>query len=74
MQWVIDQEVQRIVEDARAKATELLPGHRQQLDSLAKALLKGETLGAPDAYAAASVPLEGAGPTEGSLTGAARPA
>ncbi len=73
MQWLIDQEVQRIVEDAHARATELLSSHRQQLDSLASALLKGETLSAPDAYAAASVPLRGAGPTEGSLTGAGRP-
>jgi cell division protease FtsH len=63
-QFLIDQEVQRIVDDAHSKATELLSGHRQQLDSLAKALLKSETLDAPEAYAAASVPLKGADPQE----------
>ena len=60
-QWAIDQEVQRLVEGAHTEVTQLLAGHRQQLDSLAKALLKAETLDAPTAYAAAGVPLQGMG-------------
>ncbi len=59
-QWLIDQEVQRLVEEAHAAVTELLTTHRGQLDSLAHALLKAETLDAADAYAAASVPMRAA--------------
>ena len=55
-QWLIDEEVRRIVDDAHAEVTQLLTEHRDQLDSLAHALLKAETLDAPDAYAAAGVP------------------
>jgi cell division protease FtsH len=54
-QWLIDEEVRRIVEDAHAEVTEVLTEHREQLDSLAHALLEAETLDAPDAYAAAGV-------------------
>jgi cell division protease FtsH len=60
-QWTIDQEVQRLVEEAQTDVTQLLSGHRQQLDSLASALLKAETLDAPAAHAAAGVPLQGMG-------------
>jgi cell division protease FtsH len=56
-QWLIDQEVQRMVEDAHADVTKLLTGHRGQLDSLAHALLLAETLDAAAAYAAAGVKL-----------------
>jgi cell division protease FtsH len=59
-QWLIDQEVQRMVEDAHAEVTELLKSHRDQLESLAQALLKAETLDAAEAYAAAGVPMRGA--------------
>jgi cell division protease FtsH len=54
-QWLIDEEVQRIVDDAHAEVTELLTEHREQLDTLTHALLQAETLDAPDAYAAAGV-------------------
>jgi cell division protease FtsH len=63
-QWLVDEEVQRIVEDAHEEVTRLLAEHREQLDALAQALLAAETLDAPDAYAAASVsmrPVEVAG-------------
>jgi cell division protease FtsH len=63
-QWLVDEEVQRIVEDAHEEVTRLLAEHREQLDALAHALLAAETLDAPDAYAAASVsmrPVEVAG-------------
>jgi cell division protease FtsH len=54
-QWLIDEEVQRIVEDAQADVTQLLTEHRDQLNNLTHALLDAETLDAPDAYAAAGV-------------------
>jgi cell division protease FtsH len=56
-QSLIDEEVHRIVEEAHAEVTQLLTEHRDQLDSLAHALLEAETLDAPGAYAAAGVPM-----------------
>src|SRR2546430_4141808 len=53
-QWLIDQEVQRLVEDLHREVTELLASHRRQLESLTQALLVAETLDAPAAQAAAS--------------------
>jgi cell division protease FtsH len=56
-QRIIDEEVRRLVESAHEEVTHLLIEHRDQLDSLAQALLKAETLDAKDAYAAAGVPM-----------------
>jgi cell division protease FtsH len=56
-EWLIDQEVQKLVEDLHTETTELLTTHRNQLESLAHALLAAETLDAPAAYAAAGVPM-----------------
>ncbi|HWW90252.1 MAG TPA: ATP-dependent zinc metalloprotease FtsH [Solirubrobacteraceae bacterium] len=55
-QQLIDEEVRRLVENAHEEVTRLLVDHRDQLESLAQALLKSETLDAKDAYAAAGVP------------------
>jgi len=55
-QRLVDDEVHRIVQDAHGEVTRLLTEHREQLDSLAQALLGAETLDALDAYAAAGVP------------------
>jgi cell division protease FtsH len=55
-QRLVDEEVRRLVEDAHKEVTQLLGHHRDQLESLAQALLKAETLDAIDAYAAAGVP------------------
>jgi cell division protease FtsH len=60
-QWLIDEEVRRIVDDAHAEVTHLLSEHREQLESLTRALLATETLDAADAYAAAGVRMR---PTE----------
>ncbi len=60
MQWLVDEEVRRIVDDAHEEVTHLLADHRNQLESLAQALVKAETLDAADAYAAAGVPLHAA--------------
>ncbi len=57
LQWLIDQEVQRMVEEAHTAVTDLLRGHRGQLDSLAHALLLAETLDGAAAYAAAGVKI-----------------
>jgi cell division protease FtsH len=59
-QYLIDEEVRRIVDEGHAEVTQLISDHRDQLDSLAHALLKAETLDAPDAYAAAGVPMRAA--------------
>ena len=55
-QWVVDQEVHRLIEEAHAEVTTLLSAHRDQLEGLTRALLQAETLDAGDAYAAAGVP------------------
>ena len=60
-QWVIDQEVERLVGSAHAQVTELLSDHRSELERLSQALLKAETLTAADAYAAAGVPMRPSG-------------
>jgi cell division protease FtsH len=54
---LIDEEVRRLVEGAHEEVTRLLSEHREQLESLAQALLRSETLDALDAYAAAGVPV-----------------
>ncbi len=54
-QWLVDEEVRHLVEDAHAEVTQLLSAHRDQLDSLTQALLDAETLDAPEAYGAAGV-------------------
>jgi cell division protease FtsH len=56
----IDEEVRRIVDECHDTVTKLLNEHRDQLDNLAHALLKAETLDAPDAYAAAGVQMRSA--------------
>jgi cell division protease FtsH len=56
-QRLIDEEVHKLVEAAHHDVTQLLEEHRDQLESLAQALLKAETLDAPAAYAAAGVPM-----------------
>ncbi|HEV2981572.1 MAG TPA: ATP-dependent zinc metalloprotease FtsH, partial [Solirubrobacteraceae bacterium] len=63
-QRLVDEEVRRVVESAHDEVTHLLTDHRAQLESLAQALLKTETLDAPEAYAAAGVPLAEQQPAE----------
>ncbi len=76
LQWLIDQEVQRMVEEAHTAVTDLLRSHRGQLDSLAHALLLAETLDAAAAYAAAGVKMPPPRPEiepESSANGDAKP-
>ena len=54
-QRLIDQEVQRIVEESHQAVTSLLTEHREKLESLVAALLEQETLDQDAAYAAARV-------------------
>jgi cell division protease FtsH len=56
-QWLIDEEVRRLIDQAHVEVTQLLSDHRDQLESLARALLEAETLDAADAYAAAGTPM-----------------
>jgi cell division protease FtsH len=60
-QWLVDEEVHQLVDQAHAEVTQLLTEHRDQLDNLAHTLLDAETLDAPAAYAAAGIPMR---PTE----------
>jgi cell division protease FtsH len=62
--WLVDQDVHRVVDAAHAEVTRLLTDHRDALESLARALLEAETLDAPDAYAAAGLPLRGGEPAK----------
>jgi cell division protease FtsH len=52
---LIDEEMKRIVEEAHADAVRLLTDNRDRLNALAQALMKAETLDAPEAYAAAGI-------------------
>ncbi len=56
----VDDEMRRVVTEAHDSAFRLLADHRDQLDSLAKALYEKETLEGPEAYAAAGIDV----PTE----------
>ena len=56
-QQVVDAEVRRLVDAAHQEVTRLLTDHREQLNSLARALLATETLDTAEAYAAAGVPV-----------------
>ena len=51
----IDEEVERIVQQAEADVMELLTMQRDKLDALAQALLRSETLDEADAYQAAGI-------------------
>src|SRR5581483_2679114 len=45
-QWLVDQEVQHLIEASHDTVTQLLTDHRDQLESLTRALLAAETLDA----------------------------
>jgi cell division protease FtsH len=62
-QWLVDQAVTRLIDEAHVEVTKLLTDHRDQLESLARALLTAETLDTANAYAAAQVPAHVAEPT-----------
>jgi cell division protease FtsH len=53
--WLVDQEIQQLIDKAHAEVTKLLTQNRDKLESLAEALLTSETLDGPDAYKAAGV-------------------
>ena len=61
-QWLVDQEVQSLVETAHETVTQLLTEHRAQLESLARKLLTDETLDEADAYAVAGIGQRGSTP------------
>lgn len=47
---LVESEVRRIIEEGRARATQILTEHRKELDLLAKALVDYETLDRDEAY------------------------
>jgi cell division protease FtsH len=55
-QRVLDEEVRQLIDTAHHDVTAALTEHRSRLASLARALLKDETLDELDAYAAAQMP------------------
>jgi cell division protease FtsH len=59
-QQLIDEELGRVVDEARADVTQLLSEHREQLERRGRALLEAETLEADAAYAAAGFQLPSA--------------
>ena len=46
-----------MIDEAHESVTQLLSDHRDQLTALTRALLAAETLDAPEAYAAAGIPM-----------------
>jgi cell division protease FtsH len=62
-QRLVDEEVRRMIDTAHQEVTRLLTDHRDQMERLAQALLKSETLDALDAYAAAGAPSQDTQPT-----------
>jgi len=70
-QRLLDDEVRRIVAEARDEVVTLLTENRPRLDALASALLEHETLDEDDAYAAAGITRSHATPA-GDLVMAAR--
>jgi cell division protease FtsH len=69
-QRLVDEEVRKLVVAAHDDVTRLLIEHRDQLDSLAEALLEHETLDQDDAYAAAGIAARRA-ETTGAMAAAA---
>jgi cell division protease FtsH len=55
-QQVVDEQVRELIDTAHHDVTAIVSGHRDQLDRLAHALLRHETLDESDAYAAAGMP------------------
>ncbi|MHB8693926.1 MAG: ATP-dependent zinc metalloprotease FtsH [Solirubrobacteraceae bacterium] len=56
-QRVVDEEVRELIDVAHREVTAVLEAHRDQLETLARALLADETLDESDAYAAAGMPV-----------------
>ena len=63
-QQVVDEQVRQLIDTAHREMATLLSAHRAQLETLARALLKAETLDELDAYAAAGMPVRPAEPEE----------
>jgi cell division protease FtsH len=73
-QELVDKEVRRIVEESERDVIALLTEHREQLDSLANALLEHETLDQDQAYEIAGVSQPAADPTAEAKAEVAAPA
>ena len=63
-QRVIDEQVRQLIDAAHDDVTQIVGAHRNQLEALAQALLRSETLDESDAYAAAGMPSRPADPLQ----------
>jgi cell division protease FtsH len=68
-QRVVDEEVRQLIDTAHRDVTAILTAHRDRLETLARALLKDETLDEIDAYAAAQMPIRAADAVEAVVGG-----
>jgi cell division protease FtsH len=71
-QRVVDEQVRLLIDTAHHDVTEIVGAHRDQLEALAQALLRRETLDESDAYAAAGMPSRPTDPpqaTAGTVNG-----
>ncbi len=73
-QQALDQEVHQLIEAAHQDVTATLTEHRDQLQTLAGALLEHETLDEIDAYTAAQMPPQAPDNPAASVSDASRPA
>jgi cell division protease FtsH len=48
MAWIMDQEIQRMIQEAESTSRDILAKNRHVLDPLAAALMKEEVLGRPE--------------------------
>jgi len=69
-QRIVDEEMRRLIDTAHAEVTAALRTHRDQLETLARALLEHETLDEIDAYAAAQMPTRPTGAINAAADGA----
>jgi cell division protease FtsH len=72
-QRIVDEEMRRMIDAAHGEVTAALTAHRDQLETLARALLEHETLDEIDAYAAAQMPTRPAGAIDAANGGSTDP-
>jgi cell division protease FtsH len=65
--------MRRMIDAAHGEVTAALTAHRDQLETLARALLEHETLDEIDAYAAAQMPTRPAGAIDAANGGSTDP-
>jgi cell division protease FtsH len=72
-QAAVDGEVSRLLREAEERATELLRGHREELDALVSLLLERETVDGSDVYRLAGIADKSADPGAATIAEPGRP-